>query len=46
MKTQHEVYFTRGPCGHRDLKTDESPSDHPGCLQRVTKLVALSFVIH
>ena len=40
MKTQHEVYFTRGPCGHRELKTGEPPPANFGRLQRVTKLMA------
>jgi len=42
MKTQHEVYFTRGPCGHRELKTGEPPPANLGRLQRVTKLMALA----
>ena len=42
MKTQHEVYFTRGPCGHRELKTVEPPPSNLGRLQRVTKLMALA----
>jgi hypothetical protein len=42
MKTQHEVYFTRGQCGHRELKTGEPPPANPGRLQRVTKLMALA----
>lgn len=42
MKTQHEVYFTRGQCGHRELKTREPPPENPGRLQRVTKLMALA----
>jgi len=42
MKTQHEVYFTRGPCGHRELKTGEPPTSNRGRLQRVTKLMALA----
>lgn len=42
MKTQHEVYFTRGPCGHRELKTGEPPASNLGRLPRVTKLLALA----
>ena len=42
MKTQHEVYFTRGHCGHRELKTGEPPPANRGRLQRVTKLMALA----
>ena len=42
MKTQHEVYFTRGQCGHRELKTGEPPPANPGRLQRVTKLMTLA----
>ena len=42
MKTQHEVYFTRGRCGHRELKTGEPPPANFERLQRVTKLMALA----
>ena len=42
MKTQHEVYFTRGPCGHCELKTGEPPPANLERLQRVTKLMALA----
>ena len=42
IKTQHDVYFTRGQCGHRELQAGEPPTDTPGRLQRVAKLMALA----
>ena len=42
INTQHEAYFICGQCGHRELKTGEPPPANAGCLQRVTKLMALA----